>query len=63
MNALKAKITKELKKTTQDDIDELVRGFLMVRTIPREKADEGLQVINAFNTLLMTLGLVRGYQL
>jgi hypothetical protein len=47
VNALKAQISQDLKNTSQDEIDELVRGFLMARTIPRELVCDGTQVINA----------------
>ena len=51
-NALKAKVVKEIKDSNQDDIDQLVAGFLMVRTIPREFVNDETQVVNAMSTCL-----------
>jgi hypothetical protein len=45
INALKAQVVKGIKAKTVDELDELVRGFLTVRTIPREiMEDEVLNV-------------------
>jgi hypothetical protein len=55
VNALKTQINQGIKNTSQDEIDELVRGFLMARTIPRECICDGKQVINALNTCLVDM--------
>ncbi len=55
VNALKIKVTKGIQNSSQDEIDELVRGFLMVRTIPRERVSDGMDVINALNTCLVNM--------
>ena len=52
---LKRRLSKKLKGNSQDDIDELVAGFLMVRTIPRELAIEGNQIVNALSICLVDM--------
>ncbi len=55
VNALKTKVTKEFQKSNEEEIDEILRGFLMVRTIPRERGIDGVAVINALNTCLVDM--------
>jgi hypothetical protein len=55
VNALKTKVTKGIQDSSQDEIDELVRGFLIVRTIPRERVSDEINIINALNTCLVDM--------
>jgi hypothetical protein len=55
VKALKATVIKKLNSKSNDEIDEMVRGFLMVRTIPREVSVEKSDHITALNTALVDL--------
>jgi hypothetical protein len=50
VKALKVKVVKQIKQTNVDDIDELVRGFLVARTIPRETMISANQTVTAMSS-------------
>jgi hypothetical protein len=55
IKALKAKAIKDIKARSVDELDELVRGFLTVRTIPREIMDVGTLDLIAMNASLLDM--------
>ena len=55
INALKAQVVKEIKSKTVDELDELVKGFLTVRTIPREIKDDEVLNLSALNSSLLDM--------
>ena len=55
VNALKATISKEIHDVDQDDIDELVKGFLMVFTIPREPIKIDSETVGILGTSLVDM--------
>ena len=55
VKALKAKVIQQINSKSNDEIDELVRGFLMVRTIPRELSIDECESFTALNTTLVDL--------
>jgi hypothetical protein len=55
VKALKAKVIQQINSKSNDEIDELVRGFLMVRTIPRELSVDACESFTALNTALVDL--------
>jgi hypothetical protein len=56
VNALKANVTREVHDLGQDEIDELVRGFLTVRLVPTETNLEYPINVQAFETSLLDMG-------
>ena len=56
VKALQAKVIKDIKAKSVDELDDIVRGFLMVRTIPREVADNGILELNALSSSLIDMG-------
>jgi hypothetical protein len=58
VNALKANVVKEIKDADQDEIEDILKGFLMVRTIPREPLIMASEEITAMNSVLIDLALV-----
>jgi hypothetical protein len=55
VKALKAKVIKELKTKGVDELDQMVRGFLMVRTIPRECSKDSILTLSAMNAALVDM--------
>jgi hypothetical protein len=58
VNALKAKVSKQINDLGHDEIEELVRGFLMIRIIPRERADTIFEEVTALNSFFGGRGSV-----
>jgi hypothetical protein len=55
VKALKAKVIKEIKAKSVDELDDLVRGFLVVRTIPREYTGDSVLTLSAMNAALVDM--------
>ena len=48
-------MVKSIKAKSVDELDDIVRGFLTVRTIPREMADDGILEVNALSSSLIDM--------